>query len=281
MNELSTDTFDEALANYGNRLYEDDPRAAARISIQRIICYSLMVIPEMYGKFHRTKRIIKAWNIHTPTTSATPVSRDIMLAFTGKFLEERNTDCALYMAICWGGLLRISEAEKLRRKNLSLPTDLRAHSQRPADIGIAIDNAKTGPHQYAFVADDTLTRIIHRITDGLSADDHILSTTPKVFNKELKRLSKHFGFESYPISSHSNRIGGALHLFLQDLPAEDIAIRGRWAVQKSLKHYLNNGRKWLAQIEVMEDIRSKLDTYMKVATTFADGSTLSHTSTPS
>ena len=174
VNLLSLLTLDEAMADYGDKLHEDDPRPGVCQSVKRLASYMLIVQPDIKGHLHRTKRITSAWDSAVPPKSATPVSRDIMLAFIGKFLSENNYDSVLYMALCWGGLLRVSEARDLHRQHLSLPGDLRPHSQRPTDIGIAIARSKTGKDQYAFVSDATLVSIIQRLTIARSSESKLL-----------------------------------------------------------------------------------------------------------
>ena len=50
VNRLSLDNLDEAIATYGNDLYQDDPRPAARASIERLVCYTLIAHPEIKQK---------------------------------------------------------------------------------------------------------------------------------------------------------------------------------------------------------------------------------------
>ena len=127
-----------------------------------------------------------------------------------------------------GGLLRVSESHALQRRHVSLPSDLRAHSQRKNKVDIAIVSFQTGPDQYVFASDPALVNMIVRMTSPFDDDHPIIKENPFEFNSNLKRLSEFFGFYSHPISSHSNRISGALHLFLNDIPFVDIAIRGHW-----------------------------------------------------
>ena len=269
VNLLHLHNLDRAIADYGYNLHEDDPRPSSRTAVQRLMCYVLIVHPEIHNNLHRTKRIIRAWKAICPTTSATPVSRDIVLAFIGRFMEEDNRDAALYMAICWGGLLRVNEAFALSRSHVSIPGELRSHSQRTEDVGIAIVSSKTGPDQYAFISDTDLVKITSRIVSMLPTNSRLFSKSSQSFNEDLKVVSHFFGFSSHPITSHSNRIGGALHLFLQDVPALDIAIRGRWASTKSLEHYLKNGRNWLSKIHITPEIQAKLSAYISKSLTYA------------
>ena len=55
---------------------------------------------------------------------------------------------------------------------------------------------------------------------------------------------------------------------MKDVPALDIAIRGRWTSHKSLEHYLKNGRHWLSRIQVNPSSRTRLDEFIAVAATF-------------
>ena len=86
------------------------------------------------GTLHRTNRLTKSWKKLKPPSSASPLSKEIMLAFTHYFLSQNEKPAAICILLSWGALLRISETRHLYRRDVSLPTDLRAHSTNPNEI---------------------------------------------------------------------------------------------------------------------------------------------------
>ena len=86
----------------------------------------------------------------------------------------------------------------------------------------------------------------------------------------MKDAANHFDLSRYFITSHSNCLGGALHLFLSDVAAEDIKIRGRWKSQSSLEHYLRNGRHWMATMRLTDNYSHALTLAATAAQDLAD-----------
>ena len=253
VNSLTLDNLDATVADYGQQSYEDDPRPASRTALTHLMSYLLITQPAMRSHFSQTQRVLKTWRKTTPSASATPLSRKVMLAFTNFFHEQNDTSAALCMLLSWGGLLRVSEALALRRHHISLPSDPRPHDERPSDIGVALDATKTGPDQYVFISDKVIVKLIIRFIEGMENDALVIPLTYHEFSKKMREASLHFDLIRYSITSHSNRIGGALHLFLTDVSAEDIKIRGRWKCQTSLEHYLRNGRHWMATMRLTDN----------------------------
>ena len=97
-----------------------------------------------------------------------------MLAFTHFFYEKGSTNADLCTLLCWGGLLRVSEALALKRRHISLPSDTRPHDQRPNDIGIALDFTKTGIDQYVFISDKTVVKLITRLIRDMDSNATVI-----------------------------------------------------------------------------------------------------------
>ena len=261
LNLLSLDNIDYHVAKYGQELHEEDPRKVSCSSLKYLRAFLLIAMPESHSRFYRTSRLLTTWEKEKPSVSATPVSREIMLAFVYFFLSNREKHAALCMLLCWGGLLRVSEAISLRRDALSLPGDPRPHTLRPNDVGISLDKTKTGNDQYVFIDDQIIVQRIVSLLQDTQLHENILPITNQQFNASLKRASRFFSMDSYPISSHSNRIGGALHLFMSNVPVADIAIKGRWRRPKSVELYLHNGRSWLSRITLTRETEALIRSY--------------------
>ena len=274
VNTLSLTNFDDNLANYGEQLFEDDPRPTSRSQVQRMKAFALIAHPELKGNLHRTKRILKSWQKLKPTTSATPVSREVMLAFSHFFLTRGKRPAAICMLLSWGGLLRVSEARNLKRKDVSLPTDLRTYSIRSQDIEISLHDTKTGPDQYCFISDTIIVKILQSLLQHISPSQPIIPIAYATYSADLTCASTFFGLEDLKITSHCNRIGGALHLFMNKVAVADIAVAGRWASLTSLNHYLINGRTWLANIRMSQASHDKI--HMHFTKAVAWPSTNSH-----
>ena len=269
LNKLSLNTFDTTLADYGQFLFEDDPRPCSRIQLERVSCFSLFAHPELKGTLHRTNRLTKSWKKLKPPSSASPLSKEIMLAFTHYFLSQNEKPAAICILLSWGALLRISETRHLYRRDVSLPTDLRAHSTNPNEIGIALHSTKTGPDQYAFIRDTTIVRLASWLLENMSSEAIVAPLRYDQFNDSLRSASAYFGLHGHNITSHSNLIGGALHQYMNNVPVADIAIAGRWSFIDSLNHYLKNGRKWLANLQLSKASHEKITSHCQRAKSIA------------
>ena len=67
------------------------------------------------------------------------------------------------------------------------------------------------------------------------------------------------GFGEKPLTTHSTRIGGALHDFSGQRSFKDIAISGGWESLKTLRRYLTNGRGWLMTMILSEDSKATIE----------------------
>ena len=265
LNNTFLGNLDVVLANYGQSMYDENPRPGNRSKLSHLMAYTLIAHPEMRGKLSRTQRLLKAWKKECPPKPATPISRDMMLAFTHYFLTKSNQDAALGMLLCWGGLLRIAEALRLQRKDISLPGDQRSYSVRPNDIGISLLRTKMAKNQYVFISDGLIVRIVSKLLQNVEPARKVISENYTSFSKSLADAAKFFGFGKYDISTHSNRIGGALHLFLNNVSAADIAIQGRWESAASMELYLKSGRHGLAKIKLSSRQANNLQAHVKLA----------------
>lgn len=66
------------------------------------------------------------------------------------------------------------------------------------------------------------------------------------------------GIASHRFTTHSSRIGEALHDYVNGKSAESNAITGRWKSLSSLRHYLTNERAWIMKLQFSTDIEANI-----------------------
>ena len=83
------------------------------------------------------------------------------------------------------------------------------------------------------------------------------------YNQYLNQLKSAASYLGLPASltTHSARIGGALHRFANGIDANTVALHGRWECGKSLKLYIKNDRSFLQRNKLTPSAQANVDKY--------------------
>lgn len=182
------------------------------------------------------------------------MTKDIFLALIKQMEEAGQHECAAALSLAWGGYLRASEVISVRASDLALHEDVRiSHLQRAIAV-VTTREAETGPLQFVPISDPEVIDIITAFKQRSYSNNRLFNLSYTKYRGEMKLGAQLLGL---PVghSTHSTRIGGALHDYCKGTYADTIAITSHWKSLNSLRHYLTNGRAWLLNMDIYVHIK--------------------------
>jgi len=116
-------------------------------------------------------------------------------------------------------------------------------------IFVNIRKSKTGIWQGVEIMDHTVKYLVRRLIDMSHGSSSLLFPFADwSFRNQIDRACRAMHLPHYV--PHSVRHGGATHDFINGMKVEDVMARGRWAVTKSARRYIQQSR----QVMMMMDI---------------------------
>ena len=264
--DVSRGDCDSVIEVYINHIFNIDQRPAARQEMCNLLAMVYIVCPDVKTRLSKSTRAIAGWKHHKPSSSATPMTKDLALAFSAFFLKTNRKNAAAVVLICYGGFLRVNEALKLSWHNIALPGDARLASFPPHTAGVNIKDGKTskktGRLQFVLINDSTVISFLQYYRD-IDPNEACFAKglSYAAYAAALKDAVSHFCITNIAIRTHSPRIGKALDDFINGKSVEQIAISGRWKALSSLRYYLDNGRAWLLDMDIHPDNQQRLTAY--------------------
>eukprot|EP00178_Gracilaria_changii_P016391 TRINITY_DN466_c0_g1_i1.p1 TRINITY_DN466_c0_g1~~TRINITY_DN466_c0_g1_i1.p1 ORF type:complete len:419 (-),score=36.56 TRINITY_DN466_c0_g1_i1:32-1288(-) len=248
-------TLDKRLTVYIQERYLHDSRPGQRQEMSNLICMILIMHPCLRSELGMSRRCLSGWKHLKPSTSASPLTRQMCFAFAWKLLLTRDIQAAAVLLLSFAACLRVSEALKLCWKDIAFPGDIRLSAFGKGIAGVNIADAKTSRktgrlqfvalkcHEVIVFLQVLKTSFPHqtRISGKLSYPTYL---------KAIKTIAKTYSFKHSKITTHSARIGKALEDYVRGTPVQQIAIDGRWKSLNSLRYYLDNGKAWLLNMGV-------------------------------
>ncbi|PXF40450.1 hypothetical protein BWQ96_09826 [Gracilariopsis chorda] len=254
--------LDHLIDSYINKTFEEDPRATRKQEMTNLLCALYIVDARTKTGLPLSHRSIKGWEKSHNAQPPTPFTQEILHAFVMKLLLDGRAEAAVCLALSWAGYLRVSEALALRAENVALPGDPRVAAYGNEVAGIAILDAKTGPLQFVSIKDRNCITLLTCYMKKLSnIRDTLFTIKYSTYAAQLKKVMSFFNVTHLKFTTHSARIGGALHDFMRGTKAEDIALKGRWNSLTSLRHYFTTGRAWLMKMNITDHQNAKIKQY--------------------
>lgn len=195
-------------------------------------------------QFPLSKRSLAGWTKLVPSQFAIPITRDYLLPLFQKMWSSGNAVAAVALAAQWACFSCSSEILSLKQNDVALPGDRRIARYSEQIVGINIKCAKTRTNQFTAMKDKQLIAMIQCYKLQERSSDTVLPISYSNYLLAVRDAADYFQL-SPRITTHSARIGGALHDFIRGTSAESIVSIGRWSSLSSLQHYLRNGRSWV------------------------------------
>lgn len=212
----------------------------------------------------RAWRAIKGWDKEVPVESHNPVSLEVLALCVCILAWDGHTEAAVALLLSFHTYGRHHEIADLRRADVAIDGDPRLLPGTAATV--LFTDPKAGRPQ-AVTVDDQLVIDVLRFQMARTADDPDGWLFPRLHSRAddlldlFKLAQRKAGFEEPPYVVHSCRHGGPVHdkaTGRRDVP--EMAIRGRWASEKTLRNYLNSARAMYMAASYPPRVRQLLQT---------------------
>ena len=259
-NHVSLQNLDLVLSQYAMNMF-NNPASGNRQMVVNTLCALSHRLPNLKSELPVTRAALKGWKAEISCRQAAPITRSLRDLVVMHLFEQGEIEIAACISVAWAALLRIGEAIRLQRKDISLPGDPRLADVRTGCYGILVRDAKTGPAQIVIIRDPLalclIKKCLHR--SALQKQTCLYRVSYMQVAQKLRTALAKNGIDPTAFTTHSLRHGGALHSYLRGQSAEQIAIQGRWAATKSLQRYLTSGRSKLMQINISASARQAIE----------------------
>ena len=185
-------------------------------------------------------KVLDTWAIHSPTQQALPCPKELALACSVLLVARGSWMEGTAVLLCFVGLLRISEALKLKISDVFFSTE----ATRLVVI-LVLSQTKRGRDQRVVIANAEVVAwlrvVLHRRESEGARKDMLL--LPTSYKKVATSFSKACTLLQVPghWTTHSLRRGGATEMLIQQYSLETIMEFGRWASVSSARLYLRRG----------------------------------------
>ena len=217
-----------------------------------------MLIPGIKVDMHRSKRSLRGFMRLSPSQSKPPMPWPVCavvalwLAFNGQY------PMGLAVLVSFDGYLRRSEALKLRFEDIAVGADPRLglteeKSNCNDRVHIHIRVAKTGSYQGIEIRDPHVRELVKQYIKEIQPGQRLFPFSSSTYHRWFKNACSSLGL-SDQYSPHCLRHGGATRDYLNNMPINDVMVRGRWAALKSASHYIQMGRQLMMLNQVPRHI---------------------------
>ena len=179
-------------------------------------------------------RVLDVWAVKAPPRQAPAVPPEVLLAVVAVALllglEEAST--AMLLAYC--GLLRISEALGLRRRDVVVAKE---------SITLCLGRTKRGLEEKVVLLHPGVRDWVVQFLDRrkLEGEERLFKCSYATLLAWLRAIAAGLGFAAWELTTHSLRRSGASELARRGVPFPDILLFGRWRSERSAREYIRRG----------------------------------------
>ena len=194
------------------------------------------------GNLKPVWNLIRAWRLEEPVEPRTPVPPLVVLSLLGGALSLGLPSLALAIWLGFHCLLRPVEATSIRLHDLRLESQLTYYPELESFGVLVISSPKTrkvGPRrQHVIIYDQVLLEILSLVKRRGTRSSMLYQGGVDGFRADFAALCRALEIPSGLYTPAGLRAGGATWFWLrhQNMPA--LRLRGRWAVERTLEHYI-------------------------------------------
>jgi hypothetical protein len=246
------DDLDQVLVEYFHDMF--DRGFGKSIGSQTIsaLCHFM---PTLRTRLFDAHLAVRGWNRLKPTVSHPPISWPLACLVAVQMYrhgEDWYAD-AVGVLVAFMGLLRVGELVGLRREHVCDsrdPDQIDLHDVNMDGAVLVLPNTKTGGRKNqlqqvvlnARLAGVAPVRdLLFGLRNRTAQHQHIFPSSARLFRRRFEHAVRELRLPARYVP-HSLRHGGATYLLLHGTNIEDVMIKGRWAVSKSARTYLQAGR---------------------------------------
>ncbi len=242
----SYEALDRLLAQFIQHQYQLSPRRGSRQLCVNLRAGILFIIPWAKHSLLLSSRFLHGWDRLQLPTRRLPIPHEVLVVLLDFFLHSDQLDIALFLALSFYGMLRISECLAIDRRDVSASSGM---------VCLRLPVTKTGRDQSVTITQPIVCQLFSKYDPHRSRLFEHLSA--RKVRTSLSHALTSLNLDPSLFSPHSLRHGGATLLFQQGVPVSDIAMQGRWASQKTLKRYVQSGKSNLISLHLPPAFLSK------------------------
>lgn len=234
---LSTDTprqVDTAVSAYGVYLYDLNPRRSNLQKFRYSLFEIIFLVPELKLLLNISRQIEKGWDKTAPSKSPPPLSVTTVNAISAWLASFGRVRASLAINLGFHAFLRANEICSMQVTDFCFPNDDRLSDFLADRSGFVVRNAKTGKNQYIPVTDATLLRGLNRfVLSKPSSASSLFHLSYSELTASFHDALVHFKITNLVYRLHSIRHGGATFEWLNNVPLQDVMMKGRWEAESS------------------------------------------------
>ncbi len=239
------------LVDYFHHLFEQGRgRSVATDTLSGLSVF----LPAAKPYLHHARLSLRGWTSLVPPVPYPPLSWDLTVLISFRLTLCGFPRMAFAVLLSFDCFLRVGELTSLRREDVTLGQDLRLGSEWPQAV-LRLARTKTGPNQSVVILREGVHSLLRFFHHRTPPRHFLFPFTPARFRTEFHRACTSLGLSASYVP-HSLRHGGATQLFMAGWQLEDIMLRGRWAVSKSARRYIQAGRALLLQQSIPAHLSS-------------------------
>ncbi len=258
----SLSSIDQSLSSYIEHLFLSGESPSLASNALFAVQYH---IPQLKSRLYESKQMLRGWNKINPKMSRPPLTKQLTSIIAVSMAKAGYHGAAIATLLAFDTYLRVGELTALKVCDVASAYNFDLDTNITMAIGLA--KTKTGIQQSVVVEDRVVQCLLRAWIKGAYHGGVALSSTDSLFGLSIYQYRKLFrlacdsiGVGHIGFTPHSLRHGAATHDFMCDRSLESILLRGRWAVSKSARTYIQSGRFLLIGINVphLQAIGAKL-----------------------
>ena len=246
--------FDAALVDYAHDLF-DSLLGRCRQRVVNTIAAVQLFLPRSRPHLAGARQALQGWSRLHPSVPYPPLTWELALTIAAYLMAQGHEQLAVAVLVAFDGLLRVGELMSLRVGDVvgcgPVVTDRPDLAHLGA--GVRLRSTKTGRQQFAKLQRPEVQVLLGDLCKGRAADELVFGASAGVFRRHFKDAVRAMGLHQ-SFTPHSLRHGGATHLYAAGLSVDEIMLRGRWAVSKSARRYIQSGVAWEISTAVDSEI---------------------------
>lgn len=232
-NESAADAveLDELLNEFIHYLYET---GGAHWVASCALHGSLFYLPSLRGRagFPLCRLALRGWSKQHPPRSWSPLTWPLVCVIAVQFARMHRVDMAVAVVLAFDCLLRVGELTGLAYVDVG---DAEGH------MGLRLRKTKTGDDKFVRLRKPETRALLRAWMRLRPSSGKLFDFNPQQFRSKFRQVCNLIGLDASYVP-HSCRHGGATELFIQTQDLHLVMIVGRWAVEKSARSYIQDGR---------------------------------------
>lgn len=183
-------------------------------------------------KFPMAQLSLRGWKKRSPSVPWSPITWELACTISYQFMRMGRADYAIATLVAFDAMFRIGETTSI------LVSDVGIDGK---DIGVHLRKTKTGPDKFARILRPEVQQIFRSWLRTRPPTAKVFDFSASSYRRAFRAVCDSFGLNATFVP-HSLRHGGATDLFERTKDLHLVMHYGRWAVESSARHYIQDGR---------------------------------------